>query len=126
MTDAKTAQHTPGPWRAHLIAGRWSIWANNGGYLKVCALSVLNEGNETDARLIAAAPRMVKGLQDARMVIGALRQYVPNDLLPNVNGFLVHLGRLELDATGDCSHEGSGRTDEQARTAITKVTGELR
>jgi hypothetical protein len=62
--------------------------------------------------------RLVQCVMDARAVLGALRAFVPDDVLPLVNRFLVHLGAVELEATGDCSPEGCGWTHDLAVATI--------
>ena len=125
MTDtrtAKTTQYLPGPLTCEPAVysdeKEWSVDTP----LRRVALVNNGAGNaEAYARLFSAAMRMVKSIKDTRLILGALRQYVPNDLLPNINNFLVYLGGIELDATGTCSHEGDGWSDAAARAIITKV-----
>ena len=68
---------------------------------------------------------LVQCVRNTRIMVGALRAFVPNDLLPSVNRFLVYTGRVELEATGNCSHEGNGWDKEIAVETIRRLVDDL-
>jgi hypothetical protein len=68
---------------------------------------------------------LVQCVRNARVILGALRAFVPDDLLPLVNRFLVYTGSVELRATGDCSNEGSGWEKELAMKTICQLIDAL-
>lgn len=69
--------HTPGPWTATRHATRWDITGptprpNDGGMLWLVARTVsLEPEDEPNARLIAAAPKLLAALRDARLAVVA-------------------------------------------------------
>ncbi len=55
------AEHTPGPWTVKPGTSRFHVMAKNGRYI---ASGVDDREGESNARLIAAAPKMEDALQD--------------------------------------------------------------
>lgn len=55
---------TPGPWRAYRSQVRWSVMAPDGS-----VLADIVQGDEANARLIAAAPEMLAALRLVRSAI---------------------------------------------------------
>jgi hypothetical protein len=68
---------------------------------------------------------LVQCVRNTRIMLGALRAFVPDDLLPLVNRFLVYTGSVELRATGNCSHEGNGWEKELAMKTIRQLINDL-
>lgn len=75
-----TTEHTPGPWFAEAVDGRWRVWDDDG----IACICDVHAGVEPDpsgfehACLIAAAPDLLTvlevllpHLEDARMADGA-------------------------------------------------------
>ena len=67
MTDTKRGTHTPGPWNSesHLSDGGILITGADGGPVAIVEDSATSRPDETgraNARLIAAAPRMLEAL----------------------------------------------------------------
>jgi hypothetical protein len=69
--------------------------------------------------------RVNECVRNTRVMLGALRAFVPNDLLPLVNRFLVYTGLVEVEATGNCSNEGSGWDKELAMKTIRQLMDDL-
>lgn len=70
------------------------------------------------ARLMAAAPRMASEIVFARILVGALRYWLPPDLLYEVNTLLGHMGNTLQQPTGECKPEGDAQTEMVARREI--------
>lgn len=70
------------------------------------------------ARVMAAAPRMASEIVFARILVGALRHWLPPDLLYEVNALLAHMGNTLQQAIGECNPEGDGQTELVARREI--------
>jgi hypothetical protein len=68
---------------------------------------------------------LVRCVRNTRIMLGALRAFVPDDLLPLVNRFLVYTGSVELKATGNCSNEGNGWKKELAMKTIRQLIDDL-
>lgn len=65
-------QHTPAPWVHNIV---WGLI--NSKETEICAL---HNGNQANARLIAAAPEMLKALRDAAEVMELAKQYFPKSI----------------------------------------------
>lgn len=77
--------HTPGPWTAHpdegINGGPWIEAAK--AHTRVHIAHVSN-GNEANARLIAAAPEMLEALKDAQRHCGVIPLAVLHRLIAKV------------------------------------------
>jgi hypothetical protein len=68
---------------------------------------------------------LVQCVRSTRIMLGALRAFLPDDLLPLVNRFLVYTGSVELKATGNCLREGSGWNKNLAIKTIRRLMDNL-
>lgn len=67
-----SAQHTPGPWEAHLIKVQRCIHAgthNGGGPVAYTCAQTTPEIDAANARLIAAAPDLLNALKDCQSFV---------------------------------------------------------
>lgn len=87
-----SAQHTPGPWHAHHDHGWLVVESENSDlYIKIEKGSAAQK-HMPDARLIAAAPELLKALEEAR-------QFIESELWPE-HEFVVRLRALCAKAKG--------------------------
>ena len=71
-------KHTPGPWSADKWAPGYTVSAPNSGYSVAHLAGCNNE--EADAVFIAAAPDMLRALQDAYKLLHIARRYFPKSI----------------------------------------------
>jgi hypothetical protein len=60
-------------------------------------------------------------LAAARMCIGALRHYAPDDTMLTINEILYTIGQAQFSNGGHITNEGRGRTDTSAREDLQKA-----
>ncbi len=70
------------------------------------------------AQLIVRAPKMAIEIQCALYTIGALRYWLPQDVLPEINALLTHLENTLHAATGERNEVGEAQSESSAREAI--------